>query len=65
MRCRWRDRQGSSGEGNEVIAGQTGVADLEQKESLRASGGQVDNNSLEMWECGWREGEAGCDNYTQ
>lgn len=56
------DGRGSSGEGNEVIAGQTGVAGWGMKaKSLRASCGQVKNNAEGAWESGngWREGWRG------
>ncbi len=32
MRCRWRDERGGSGEGNEVIAGEMGVAGTGMKD---------------------------------
>ncbi len=47
MRYRWGDGQGSSGEGNEVIAVQNGVAGI-RKKSLRASDGW-EGNGKKAW----------------
>ncbi len=57
MRCRWGDGRGSSGEGNEVIAMQIGVAGTGKK-SLRASCGWK-GNGKEAWGTRNMAGEEG------
>jgi len=44
MRCKWDDGQGISGEGNEVIAGQVGVAVSEASGELAMAGKHAENN---------------------